>query len=115
MWLLLIALITSAFGILFLFVDRIPKRNLTLTTMVITSGTINRFYQGHQRLPNMLNELQGGSAPKDAWGNYIVYNQTGSNTYTLTSYGKDGQPSNDDVFRSFQADDVIGQSSTQVK
>lgn len=113
-WLLLFVLAGIAFGVLMLFVDRIPKRDLTLRTINNTSKVVGRFYREHKRLPVTLNEVETNGVPKDDWGNPIIYTQTSSNSYTLGSYGKTGKPGGDGIGRAFAADDVTTITSTPV-
>lgn len=87
-WVWLIVLCGVAFGVLMLFVDWIPKRDLTLRTINNTTKVVGRFYREHKRLPATLNEVEANGVPKDDWGNPIIYTQTSSNSYPLGSYGK---------------------------
>ena len=99
MWVWLIVLGGVAFGVLMLFVDWIPKRDLTKTRIVITEQRIRLFWEKNGKLPASLANLPllpgRDNETTDAWGRELDYKVEGD-IITLSSPGKLGAVSERD-------------------
>jgi general secretion pathway protein G len=74
-------------------IDRIPKKDETITAIDETSVRIGIYYQQNAHLPESLSDLpkRNGYVNKltDAWDRPLIYKVAG-NEFTLSSLGKDG-------------------------
>ena len=93
MWVWLIMLCGVAFGVLMLFVDWIPKRELTKTRILVTERRIRLFVEKNGKLPASLADLpslpERDNKTTDAWGKELDYKVEG-NKVTLSSPGNPG-------------------------
>jgi hypothetical protein len=89
-------LVTILVGVAFAFVETIPARDATYTTMNLLKYRILVYARDHAQLPADLSVLPSrpGFTDRnlDAWGRKILYQVDSSGIVTLKSLGRDGAP-----------------------
>jgi hypothetical protein len=100
-------------------VTRIPPKTLTVSAMDETSVRIQMYFDEHNKLPASLEVLptREGYAnhTTDGWRRALIYTQTGPETFTLTSLGRDGVTGgNGDDAEMIQSYQVISGKVTEV-
>ena len=84
----------SVVAIFLVFVGVIPKRAITRSAITETSVRIQIYYQRNKRLPADLSVLpireNYSNRTTDAWDRPLRYTIDSDNSFTLSSFGKDG-------------------------
>lgn len=88
--------LAAVIGAIVLFVDVIPPKDMTVTTMVETFVRIGLYAKQNASIPESLDMLprRGGYANRtvDGWRRPLTYQSTTDGIVRLTSLGEDGQP-----------------------
>ena len=83
-------------GIAMLFVDTIPPRSMTHTSMHMCKRRILRYAHKHGKLPSALGDtdvIEGfHESLKDGWGVELEYSAVANDVVTFRSLGKDRNP-----------------------
>jgi hypothetical protein len=94
-WLLLIGTLALV-GVAMLFVDVIPPRSMTHTSMHMCKRRVLRYAHKHGKLPSALGEtdvIEGfHESLKDGWGIELEYSVDADDVVTFQSLGKDHNP-----------------------
>ena len=104
-----------------LFVETVPPKDMTATTMHMLRRRVMRFAQSHDKLPERLSDtavIEGfGESLTDGWGHDIEFTTSPSGVVRFKSLGRDhkegGTGLDIDIVRDFPARQTDGQWSDE--